>query len=126
MTPDIPSNATITFPAGLPGFESCRRYVLLQSDEFAPGVCLKGLEGAAPTFFLVDPRLVESSVDCHLSSADAARIGAAPHDALRCVWLAIVSPAAGGPHVNVHAPVVINPATMYGMQVLPAEAGCLS
>jgi flagellar assembly factor FliW len=103
----------------LPGFESCRRYVLLQSDEFAPGVCLRGLDAPAPAFFLMDPRHVDPSFAGELSSADRARLGAAEGD--KCLWLVMLSVVDGEHQVNMRAPIVINPATMRGIQVLPAD-----
>jgi flagellar assembly factor FliW len=111
---------TIEFPAGIPGFESCRRYVLIQSDELHPGVCLKGLDENAPTFFLVDPRAVVADYVCDLTPADRARLGAEEDTA--CVWLALVSCAGEEPRVNLRAPIVINPARMRGIQVVPAES----
>lgn len=110
---------TITFAAGLPGFESCRRYVLLQSDEFAPGVCLRGLDAPAPAFFLMDPRHFDPAFAGELSAADRARLGATTsHD---CLWLVMLSIVDGEHQVNMRAPIVINPVTMRGIQVLPPE-----
>jgi flagellar assembly factor FliW len=115
----LPQRSTILFPAGLPGFEACRRFVLMYSEEVDPGVCLKGLDEPAPTFFLMDPRRVSSSYKCQLSAADRARLGAATSEG--CVWLVMVSLAGNQPRVNLRAPIVINPATMRGIQVVPAD-----
>lgn len=113
---------TITFPTGLPGFESCRRFVLVQSDDYAPGVCLRGLDAPQPTFYTIDPRLLVPEYPCVLSSADRARLGVA--DDTPCVWLALVSPDGDRPVANLSAPIVIDPVTMRGIQVLPTEATC--
>lgn len=120
MSSAIPPKATLIFPAGLPGFEACRRFVLVYSDELDPGVCLKGLDAPAPTFFLLDPRRIAPDYECQLSAADRARLGAVSDEG--CVWLAMVSWASGEPRANLRAPIVINPATMRGIQVVPAEA----
>jgi flagellar assembly factor FliW len=120
MMTTLPAETTVLFPAGLPGFEACRRYVLIQAEAFAPGVCLKGLEGPAPAFFAVDPRHVDPGYATELSPADRARLGA---DAdTPCMWLALVSTGPGEPRANLAAPIVINPTTMRGIQVLPADA----
>jgi flagellar assembly factor FliW len=115
----VPSDATLTFAAGLPGFESCRRFVLLQSDEFAPGVCLKGLDGDAPAFLLVDPRLIAPGFRGQLSDADRVRLGGG--DDAACVWLVMVSAAGPEPRVNLRAPIVINATTMRGIQLVPTD-----
>jgi flagellar assembly factor FliW len=116
----LPTDATVWFAAGLPGFESCRRFLLVQSPEFSPGVCLKGLEGDAPTFVAVDPRQVDPEFRTTLSQGDRARLGADAETP--CVWLVIVSCADARPRANMRAPIVINPATMRGIQVVPSDA----
>lgn len=113
-------NATVEFASGMPGFETCRRFVVVQSADLAPGVCLKGLDAPAPLFFTVDPRRLAPDYPCVLSSVDAARLGAA-HGG-ECVWLALVAWGDGAPLVNLRAPLVINPRTMRGIQVLPSES----
>jgi flagellar assembly factor FliW len=85
----LPREALVTFPSGLPGFESCRQFVLVQSEEFDPGVCLKGLDAPSPTFFTVDPRLLAPDYRCELTAGDCARLGATTTS--HCVWLVIVS-----------------------------------
>lgn len=116
----IPPSATVEFASGVPGFETCRRFVVVQSPELAPGVCLKGLDTPEPLFFSVDPRRVAPDYPCVLSAVDAARLGAAHGD--ECVWLALVACGEGTPVVNLRAPLVINPRTMRGIQVLPSES----
>lgn len=116
----LPTDATVMFPTGLPGFEGCRRFVVVHSEEFEPGVCLKGLDTPAPTFFTVDPRLIAPGYHCELSPGDRVRLGA--EDSTACAWLVIVSCAGDVPRVNMRAPIVINPVTMRGIQVVPAES----
>jgi len=55
---------------------------------------------------------------CDLSASDRRRLGAGDDDAL--LWLAIVMmEPSGALTVNLRAPIVINPRTMTGQQVLP-------
>jgi flagellar assembly factor FliW len=115
----LPQRSTIFFPAGLPGFEACRRFVLMYSDDVDPGVCLKGIDEPSPAFFLMDPRRVSPGYACQLSPADRARLGAVTDHG--CVWLVMVSLSGNDPRVNLRAPIVINPATMRGIQVVPAD-----
>jgi flagellar assembly factor FliW len=115
----IPPDTVVTFAAGLPGFERCRRYQLIQSEAYAPGVCLRGLDAPAPTFFTVDPRLIDAGFVGTLSGPDRARLGVT--DATPCVWLAMVSWVEGEPVPNLRAPIVINPTTMRGIQIVPSD-----
>jgi len=116
----MPADSTVVFASGVPGFETCRRFVLVKSPDLEPGVCLKGLDAPEPTFFAVDPRRIAPEYPCVLGSADAARLEASRHD--ECVWLAVVLWGSGTPVVNLRAPFVINPRTMRGIQVVPSES----
>lgn len=111
----------VDFPAGLPGFESCTRYVLLDAAELSPFNCLQGLDGVKPSFLVIEPTLVQPAYVPALSDADYHRLDADERDAL--AWLAIVRV---GPHedatVNLRAPIVINPRRMLGIQALPHES----
>ncbi len=110
----------VAFPDGIPGFESCRQFVLLASDEIAPLQRLQSIEGPSANFVGIDPRLVLPSYRCHLSDHDLRVLDAARDSTL--LWLAIVTVEADGTAVaNLRAPIVINPERMLGRQVLPDE-----
>ena len=106
----------ITFPEGLPGFESSRSFVLIVSPELGPFTMVQGIGPDAPAFLSIDPRRVTPGYDVSLDPRDLARLGAAPGQPL--AWLALVSISPDGtPTVNLRAPLVINPATMRGLQL---------
>jgi flagellar assembly factor FliW len=113
-----PEKGTITFAEGLPGFERHREFVLVASPAFDPFTCLQGIEPDAPSFLAIDPRRIMSGYRCVLGEADRARLDAGPTAPL--VWLALVRPAGGGT-VNLRAPVVINPVSMRGVQIVHAD-----
>lgn len=108
---------TFTLVDGLPGFESCRRFVLLSSPEIAPLMCMQGLDDTRPSFLVMDPRLAEPSYRCELDDLQRRRVAASIDTPL--LWLAIVRLADGeAATVNLRAPLVVNPARMRGMQLL--------
>lgn len=108
----------VAFPSGLPGFERCRRFVVLSSPEIAPMRCLQAVDGQAASFLVVDPRAALPDYRCVLGGTDLMRLGASAETPL--LWLAIVSFDAGGAaFVNLRAPIVINPERMLGFQVMP-------
>jgi flagellar assembly factor FliW len=115
-----PDVRAIEFADGLPGFEDCRRFVLMASTELDPFVCLQGLGPDAPAFLAVDPRRVIGDYHCDLAPGDRKRLESGADEPL--VWLALVSPDADarGASVNLRAPIVINPDSMRGLQVLDA------
>lgn len=109
----------IAFADGLPGFEAHREFVLVTSPALEPFACLQGLGPDAPAFLVVDPRRIVAGYRCHLSDANRSRLRAAAGAPL--LWLALVRPGEAGATVNLRAPVVINPETMRGLQVVDAD-----
>ena len=119
---DVRPEDVLTFPTGLPGFERCRRFVLVSSEDIAPFQCLQSVDGPPASFLVIDPRLVLPTYRAVLSAVDCIRLGVAPDATL--LWLAIVVPGDTDerPQVNLRAPIVINPATMVGYQLMPSNS----
>jgi flagellar assembly factor FliW len=118
---DVGPQEIISFPSGLPGFEACRKFVLLSSAELGAFQCLQSIEGPVASFVVVDPRLVLAGYRTVLSQADLVRLVATPESPL--LWQAIVIlEASGQAYVNLRAPIVINPQTMVGYQVMPSNS----
>ena len=109
----------VMFPHGLPGFEECRSFVVFTADA-APFQWLTAVEGPPASFLAVDPRAILPNYRFSLGRADLARLGATSEGAL--LWLAIVLVEGDGTvTANLRAPIVINPATMTGYQVMPQD-----
>ena len=119
MTTPVLEGAAIAFPDGLPGFEQVRQFVLIASPALDPFTCLSGIGPGAPSFLAIDPRLVVGDYRRELSTADRVRLDARPDQSL--LWLAIISPNDEGAKVNLRAPLVINPDTMRGLQLLDMD-----
>ncbi len=108
----------VTFPDGIPGFEACRRFVILSSVEMAPVQCLHAVDGPPASFLAIDPRLVLPSYRSVLSQADRLRLGATDDGLL--LWLALLTVADdNSASANLRAPIVVNPSRMIGFQVMP-------
>lgn len=111
----------IQIAGGVPAFESCTRYVLVGGPDIQPLTCLQGLDAPAPSFLVLDPRLVVSDYTVALSAMDSRRLDARPSDSL--LWLAVVH--VGDEEdvtVNLRAPIVVNPRRMVAIQVLSHES----
>jgi len=110
----------ITFPKGIPGFEACCGFVLIAPEGETLVQCLRSVEGPAASFLVIDPRRAMPGYRCELSNADRERVQASAEAPL--LWLALVTVEENGTIVvNLRAPVVINPATMLGAQVIPHQ-----
>jgi flagellar assembly factor FliW len=121
MTGAAVHEEVVTFADGLPGFESNHRFVLVASPSLDPFTLLQGVGSDAPSFVAIDPRQVEPAFVGEVGTADRARLDAASDAPL--VWLALVSAREHAPAtVNLRAPIVINPASMRGIQIVPVES----
>jgi flagellar assembly factor FliW len=109
----------VTFAAGLPGFERCRRFVLVSAPALAPFTCLHGLDAPHPSFLTLDPGRAVPGYAVTLSAADRRRLGA---DGEPLLWLAVARLDSDGASVNLRAPIVINPTRLLGVQVLDADS----
>ena len=117
---DVSTDEIITFPAGLPGFEECRRFVVLSSRDLEPFQCLQSVEGPSASFLAVDPRRAFPDYRCVLSDVDRVRLGEPDESSL--VWLAVVTVLDDQTLVNLRAPVVVNPTRMLGYQLMPSNS----
>jgi len=113
--------AVVTFPDGLPGFETNREFLILAREDAEPFVIVQGLGPNAPSFAAINPLRVVGGYRAVLSGEDKARL--LSDDTSELVWLAIVTAGAGDtPTVNLRAPLVINPRSLRGIQLMPAES----
>jgi flagellar assembly factor FliW len=115
---EITVSEAVTFPDGIPGFESCHSWVVMAAEDATPLRRLHAIDGADASFLTIDPRVVLEGYRCDLSTSDRRRLGASENEPL--LWLALVMmEPSGALTVNLRAPIVINPRTMTGQQVLP-------
>ena len=109
----------VSFPDGIPGFEACRRIVLLSAASLAPLQRIESIEGPPAAILGIDPRLVMEGYRSRMPDTDMRALGAGADTTL--LWFAIISEADGVLYANLRAPIVINPQRMIGRQVLPDE-----
>jgi len=117
---DVDAGAVVMMPDGLPGFEGCRRFVIIAAPTLEPLMCLQGLDAPQPSFLAVDPRLVVPGYQIDLPAPACHRIESSGDDQL--LWLAFVRLQDNDALVNLRAPVVVNPRRMIGVQVIPADS----
>ena len=118
---EIRSSTVFTFPAGLPGFVTLRRFALVetQRDDL---VWLQSIDDAALTFLLGDPFSLVPGFEVELPASDLAALGASasPHALL---VLAVVLIEAGEPRAaNLQSPIVLDRERRVGRQVVMPES----
>jgi flagellar assembly factor FliW len=107
-TPD----AAFEFPAGLPGFESARRFFPVQSAGCEPLLFLQSAEHADLCFVAMPVQSVDSGYKLEMTEDDTRAIGWPEDRAVQfgpdLLCLALVTVHESGPTANLRAPVVVN------------------
>jgi flagellar assembly factor FliW len=105
----------VEFPAGIPGFETCRHFVLVVSPELSPLSCLRALDPPEASFLVIDPVRLVPGYDRTLREFERTRLGAGDDPLL---WLAVVTVDERRATANLRAPIVINARRMIGCQFI--------
>ena len=114
---EIEESKIIEFPAGLAGFEDCRRFSLFHPEDEAPKYyILQSLDDAALAFYVTDPAPLGFSYEMQLSEEELRLLQLG--DTKQAVVLVILSKRQGqeGVHANLKAPLIINPQAQRGLQ----------
>jgi flagellar assembly factor FliW len=112
---------SVEFPDGLPGFESCRHFSVVSPDAIAPFELMHAIDGPPVAFVTIDPSVVMPDYRRAVRHRDRVRVGAADDESL--IWRAMVTiDDDGAAWVNLRAPIVVNPVSMIGCQIVPRDA----
>jgi flagellar assembly factor FliW len=122
---EFESNSVINFPAGLPGFETCKKFKLF-NEEGKPNVLwLQSLDNLDVMFSLRDPMLLNISYEVNLSDADEKLLEAAPGDVLQLALIVYKDSKAKNKEsavkANMFAPIILNISKRRGIQKVLKE-----
>jgi flagellar assembly factor FliW len=115
----VPEDQVITFPAGLPGFVSERRYVLLNDHLQSPFYCLQSVDNPAVAFMVTDPTALVPDYRPKNGAAVLKDLQAQSFEDLEVLVTLTVPP--GRPReatANLMSPLLINPKQGLGKQVV--------
>ena len=113
----IEPSRIIEFPAGLAGFEHCKRFSLFHPEGENPRYfILQSLDDAAVAFNIADPALFGFSFDIQLSDAETALIGMTDPAQVAIVVILTQEAADQPVRANLKAPLVINLESRRGLQ----------
>ncbi|MDR2092703.1 MAG: flagellar assembly protein FliW [Azoarcus sp.] len=117
---EVSDDKIIEFPAGLPGFENSRRFVLLHEEGGGGKVLLlQSVDDASLAFSLTGPEQIGITYEFPLTDEEVAFLRLArPEDAAVAVIVRknADAPAEAGLHANFMAPLVINIRQHRGLQ----------
>ena len=113
---EVEDSRVIEFPAGLAGFEECRRFTLFHPEGETPKFfILQSLDDADLAFYVTDPGPLGFSYEMQLSAEELQMLQIA--DVKEAAVLVILSKRAGdGVQANLKAPLIINPRAQRGLQ----------
>ena len=125
---EVSEEKLIEFPAGLPGFENCRRFALVHEEGAEHTVfMLQSADDPDVTFSVTGPEQFGINYEFPLSDEELALLQLErPEDAL----VAIIvrkgddDPATAGLRANFMAPLVINVSARRGLQKVINKLGC--
>lgn len=112
-------NAVLHFPAGLPGFETRTRFLLIERPSTAPVLFLQSLEAGALCFAAAPIRAIDPQYSLTMTPEDEQILSLAGDPMI----LAILAAGESGRWTaNLLAPVVINLETRRAVQAVRADA----
>ena len=122
LPPDAADHALV-FPDGLVGCPEWRRFVLLTAaDDDLPVASLASLDDAGVVLLVTDPRMILPEYAVSLSADDRASLGLAP-GAAPTIYCTLSVAADGLITANLLGPLVVNPATRRGRQLVLTDSG---
>jgi len=116
---DYSEESLILFPRGLPGFEQCRRFVLIDQPEHAPLIHLQSLENAGVCFLAIPIHCIDPAYDLQLSKEEQDLIS--PADPLLILAL-LAATEDGQITANLLAPIVIHLPTRVAVQSVRSDS----
>jgi flagellar assembly factor FliW len=121
--------AVIDFPAGMPGFENCRRFLPIDDAVRRPLIFLQSLEEPQLCFLTLPIEAVDPEYCLKMSPEDLALAGfeSAPALGAGALCLAVITAAPDEhPTVNLLAPIVVNRAAAKAVQAVRDDSvyGC--
>ncbi|MDR2688437.1 MAG: flagellar assembly protein FliW [Azoarcus sp.] len=124
---EISDDKIIEFPAGLPGFETSRRFVLVHEEGSEANVfLLQSVDDANLAFSLTGPEQLGITYEFPLSDEETESLKLArPEDAAVAVIIrkSDDAPSSAGLRANFMAPLVINTAAKRGLQKVIDKLG---
>ena len=116
---DVVDDALITFPDGLPGFESCKRFALVhEKDDPSPSsFTLQSVEDPQVAFQIADPVSYGFHYELQLTDEESAKLQSGDPADLTVMLILFRREDRSGPiEASVRAPVIINTRSRIGIQ----------
>ena len=114
----IDDSGVITFPEGIPGFGNQRRYVLLETAEYAPLKWLQSVEAGWLAFILLNPYEFLEDYDIEIDSDSVSQLDLKSPEEASVYVIVTASEVAQNTTANLHAPIILNPKNQRAKQII--------
>ncbi|MDQ7990567.1 MAG: flagellar assembly protein FliW [Candidatus Dactylopiibacterium sp.] len=123
---EVPSDRVIEFPQGIPGFEHCRRFTVLEVEQSEQAYALlQSVDDPDVLFSVTTPDLLGLHYEFTLAPEEQALLGAERVEDVAVLLILRRSEAPGASvQANLMAPLVINVSARKGVQKIIARMGC--
>lgn len=108
----------ISFPDGIPGFPQAKRFVLLEHSPESPFHWLQNLDDGALAFVVMDPLLVDKDYLASIPQGAVKELGMTEAQEAAVLVIVRIDRNAMRVTANLLAPLVINPETRTGRQII--------
>jgi flagellar assembly factor FliW len=108
----------VVFPAGLLAFEDLHEYLRVEPEALAPLAFLVACQDPEVAFPILPAAMCLAGYAPSFPAEALAAIGAGERDPLEVLAICAQAPDTGVLHANLRGPVLINPATRLGCQVV--------
>jgi flagellar assembly factor FliW len=116
------SSAALAFPDGLVGCQDWKNFVLLSDDEESlPVACLQSVDQPQISLLVTDPRLIDAGYSVSLSAEDSANLDLQASDE-PVLYCTLSVGRDGQITANLLGPLVINPRTRRGRQIVLSDS----
>ena len=119
---ELPEDSIYHFPHGLLGFEDHKRFAFAAIEEYAPFHWLLCVDEPNLCFPLLAPVLLHPDYRVPVGNVERSALESGPEDLLLAMAIVTIGGARSAPSVNLRGPVLLNPKSRKGMQVVLFES----
>ena len=117
-TVEVSEEAIVTFPEGLPGFERHTRFALMEHERLEPFLWLQSLADPLIGFLVIEPAVLVDDYSFDLGDPDVELLALSDDVQPRVFSVLVVPEDVRAMTANLQAPIVVNPASRLGKQVI--------
>ena len=111
-------NDIITFPSGIPGFESIKKFVVVKMAEYEPFEWLVAADGTKLRFAIINPMLCRPDYAPDLKKGHLDDLGIQKMDDFLMYTIVTIKENPADATLNMVGPVVINKTLKIGRQII--------